>query len=188
YIERFVKESWIGSRIQSPHVVKVVEPPVARSCLYYLTEYIQGPTLAELIRQRAPFDIPDATEIIEQVARGARAMHRKETLHQDIKPANIMVSPKGAVLVDFGSCRVGGITEVKAPFMRDTVLGTLEYSAPEYRFGGKISESSDQFALGVVLYEMLTRKKPYGDRYAAVMDVKAMQKLKYIPATHYNPL
>src|SRR5690606_31036493 len=108
YIERFVLESWIGSRISSPHVVRVAETARARSCLYYLTEYISGPTLAELIRQRAPFAIPDALEIIEQIIRGVRAMHRRETLHQDLKPDNIIMSKNGAVIVDFGSCAVGG--------------------------------------------------------------------------------
>lgn len=188
YIERFVLESWIGSRISSPHVVRVAETARARSCLYYLTEYISGPTLAELIRQRAPFAIPDALEIIEQIIRGVRAMHRRETLHQDLKPDNIIMSKNGAVIVDFGSCAVGGLAEVKAPFARDKVLGTLEYSAPEYRSGGKPGPAADQFSLGVVIYEMLTGKKPYGDRYAAASDPKTLQTLAYIHATGINPL
>src|SRR5690606_8716665 len=130
-------------------VVRVAETARARSCLYYLTEYISGPTLAELIRQRAPFAIPDALEIIEQIIRGVRAMHRRETLHQDLKPDNIIMSKNGAVIVDFGSCAVAGLAEVKAPFARDKVLGTLEYSAPEYRSGGKPGPAADQFSLGV---------------------------------------
>lgn len=188
YIERFVQESWIGSRINSPHVVRVVESTRARSSLYYLTEYIAGPTLAELIRQRAPFAIPDALEIIEQIIRGVRAMHRRETLHQDLKPANIMMSRGGAVIVDFGSCAVAGLAEVKAPFLRDKVLGTLEYSAPEYRTGNKPGEAADQFSLGVICYEMLTGKKPYGNRYAETSSSKTLQSLSYIPASSINPL
>ena len=188
YIERFVQESWIGSRINNPHVVRVVESARARSCLYYLTEFIAGPTLAELIRQRAPFAVPDALEIIEQLIRGVRAMHRRETLHQDLKPANIMMGRGGAVIVDFGSCAVAGLAEVKAPFMRDKVLGTLEYSAPEHRTGNKPGEAADQFSLGVICYEMLTGKKPYGNRYAEVTNPKTLQSLTYIPASGINPL
>lgn len=188
YIERFVQESWIGSRINNPHVVRVVETARARSCLYYLTEYIGGPTLAELIRQRAPFAIPDTLEIIEQIIRGVRAMHRRETLHQDLKPANIIMGKNGAVIVDFGSCAVAGLAEVKAPFVRDKILGTLEYSAPEHRGGGKPGPAADQFSLGVIVYEMLTGKKPYGDRYAATNNPKTLQSLCYIPATRINPL
>jgi protein phosphatase len=188
YIERFVQESWIGSRINSPHVVRVAETTRARSYLYYLTEYISGPTLAELIRQRAPFAIADTLEIVEQIIRGTRAMHRRETLHQDLKPANIVMGKNGAVIVDFGSCAVAGLAEVKAPFVRDKVLGTLEYSAPEHRSGDKPGQAADQFSLGVMVYEMLTGKKPYGDRYAATTDPKTFQTLSYIPATRINPL
>lgn len=188
YIERFVQESWIGSRINNPHVVRVVESARARSCLYYLTEYVSGPTLAELMRQRAPFTIPDALEIVEQMVRGVRSLHRRETLHQDLKPANIIMGRNGAVIVDFGSCAVAGLAEIKAPFIRDKILGTLEYSAPEYRTGNRAGEAADQFSLGVMCYEMLTGKKPYGDRYAEVTNPKTLQSLTYIPASRINPL
>lgn len=188
YIERFVLESWIGTRVQNNNVVRVVEPPHARSFLYYLTEYIAGPTVAQLIRERSPFDITDALELIEQLVKGTRAFHRKDTLHQDIKPENVLVGPRGATLIDFGSCWVAGIDELKAPFQRDIILGTLDYSAPEYRFGGPKSQRSDQFSLAVIFYEMITGKKPYGDAYADAMDLKTFQKLHYIPATRHNPL
>jgi serine/threonine protein phosphatase PrpC len=188
YIERFVMESWIGARIQSPHVVRVVEPPQARSCLYYLTEYIAGPTLAQMLKERAPFAIPDAVELMEQIVRGARVFHRRETLHQDLKPGNIMVGSKGAVIIDFGSCHVAGVQELRAPFPRDTILGTLDYSAPEYRFGTTKSPASDQFSLGVIFYEMLTGKRPFGDAYGKVISTQALGRLRYISACKYNPL
>ncbi|HMW50440.1 MAG TPA: protein phosphatase 2C domain-containing protein, partial [Cellvibrionaceae bacterium] len=91
YIERFVLESWIGARIHNAHVVRVVEPPNPRSCLYYLTEYIQGPSLTQLIKERAPFAIPDAIELVDQLIKGLRAFHRKDTLHQDLKPDNVII-------------------------------------------------------------------------------------------------
>lgn len=188
YIERFAMESWIGARIQSPHVVRVVEPPHARSYLYYLTEYVAGPTLAQMIKERAPLPIPDAIELMEQIVRGVRAFHRRETLHQDLKPGNILLGSKGAVIIDFGSCHVAGLQELRAPFTRDLVLGTLDYSAPEHRFNSDKSPASDQFSLGVIFYEMLTGKRPYGDAYNAAMSARALQRLKYIPASKYNPL
>lgn len=188
YIERFVQESWIGSRIQSPHVARVIPPPNNRNTLYYLTDYIPGPTLEALIQQRAPFAIPDALELIEQIIKGVRAFHRKDTLHQDIKPGNIVIGPQGAILIDFGSCWVAGIQEMAAPIPRDLVLGTLDYSAPEYRYGGRVSQRSDQFSLAVILYEMLTAKQPYGEAYAKAKDLKNFQRLHYIPARKHNPL
>lgn len=188
YIERFVMESWIGTRVQNAHVVRVVTPPIERKFLYYLTEYIAGPSLTETIKQRAPLAIPDAVELIETLIKGIRGFHRKDTLHQDIKPENIMIGANGPVIIDFGSCRVAGIEEASAPFQRDIILGTLSYSAPEYRFGGRISQRSDQFSIAVVLYEMLTGKHPYGDAFENAMNLKAFQKLRYVAARKYNPL
>lgn len=188
YIERFVLESWIGSRIHNAHVARVVTPPGSRSALYYLTEFIPGPTLEQLIQQRAPFAIPDAIELIEQIIKGIRAFHRKDTLHQDIKPGNIVVGANGAIIVDFGSCWVAGIHEIRSAFQRETPLGTLSYSAPEYRFGGTIGHRSDQFSLAVLVYEMLTGKLPYGDKYTQANTLKTFTKLRYIPAANHNPL
>lgn len=188
YIERFVQESWIGTRIQNPHVARVIPPPNNRNTLYYLTDYIPGPTLEALIQQRAPFAIPDAIELIEQIIKGVRAFHRKDTLHQDIKPGNIVIGAHGATLIDFGSCWVAGIQEMAAPIPRDLVLGTLDYSAPEYRYGGRISQRSDQFSLAVIFYEMLTSKLPFGEAYSKVNDQKGFQRLHYIPARKHNPL
>lgn len=188
YIERFVMEAWIGARIQSPQVARVVQPPQARSCLYYLTEYIPGPTLGQMMAERGPLNISDAVELTGQLLRGIRALHRKETLHQDLKPDNIVLSATGPVIVDFGSCWVASVEEIEAPFARDRILGTLDYSAPEYRFGGETGPHSDQFSLAVLLYEMLTGHKPYGVAYSKAMDWREFQKLKYTPASQYNPL
>jgi serine/threonine protein phosphatase PrpC len=188
YLERFVMEAWIGARIHSPYVVRVVTPPQARSCLYYLTEYVPGPTLGQMLSERGKLDIPDAVEMIGYLIRGIRAFHRKETLHQDLKPDNIVLSRKGPVIVDFGSCWVAGVAEIQTPILRDQILGTLDYSAPEYRYGGQTGPHSDQFSLAVLLYEMLTGTRPYGSAYGKAMDLKSFQKLRYQPASRTNAL
>ena len=188
YIERFVMESWIASRIQNAHVVRVVTPKHERRFLYYLTEHITGPTLTQVIKERAPIDIPDAIALIESVIVGLRAFHRRDTLHQDLKPENIVLGNNGPVILDFGSCYVAGVEEAGAPFQRDKILGTLTYSAPEYRYGGKASQRSDQFSLAVILYEMLTGAHPYGDKYERAMHVKTFQALRYVSAIKHNPL
>ncbi|MDQ2076049.1 bifunctional protein-serine/threonine kinase/phosphatase [Marinimicrobium sp. ABcell2] len=188
YLERFVMEAWIGARIHSPYVVRVVTPPQARSSLYYLTEYVPGPTLGQMLSERGKLDIPDAVEMIGYLIRGIRAFHRKETLHQDLKPDNIVLSRNGPVIVDFGSCWVAGVAEIQTPILRDKILGTLDYSAPEYRYGGETGPHSDQFSLAVLLYKMLTGKSPFGSAYGKAMDLKSFQKLRYRPASRINPL
>lgn len=188
YIERFVLESWIGARIQSPQVVRVIHPPEPRSCLYYLTDYIPGPTLGQTLTERSTLAVADAVELTGQLIRGIRAFHRKETLHQDIKPDNIVLSRQGPVIVDFGSCWVASLQEMGAPFERDRILGTLDYSAPEYRYGGPTGPRSDQFSLAVLLYQMLTGQTPYGKAYSSAMDWRAFQRLHYTPASRHNPM
>lgn len=188
YIERFVMESWIGSRIHGSGVARVVAAPESRSWLYYLTEYIGGPTLTQLLKERGKLSIEDAVELTEQLIRGIRIFHRKDTLHQDLKPDNIVISSKGPVIVDFGSCWVAGVQEVIAPFTRETALGTADYSAPEYRYGGKVGPAADQFSLAVLLYEMLTGELPYGEKYAKANDLRSFQKMTYISAMQHNPL
>jgi len=188
YIERFVMEAWIGARIQSPQVARVIHPPQPRSCLYYLTEYVPGPTLGQTLKERGQLSIADSLELLGQLLSGIRAFHRKETLHQDIKPDNIVLSAKGPVIVDFGSCWVANLEEAGAPFVRDRILGTLDFSAPEYRYGGNIGPRSDQFSLAALLYNMLTGKLPYGKHYSKAMDWPAFRKLKYIPASRHNPM
>jgi serine/threonine protein phosphatase PrpC len=188
YIERFVLESWIGTRVHSPNVARVIPAGQARSCLYYLTEHIPGPTLAGLIRERAPFAVTDAVEIIVQLVKGVRSFHRRDTLHQDLKPDNVVIGPKGAVIIDFGSCWIAGIQEAGAPFAREQLLGSLDYAAPEYRTGGAIGAHSDQFSLAVILYEMLTGRMPYGEAYSSATDARAFQRVRYIPASRHNPL
>ncbi len=188
YIERFVMEAWIGSRINHRHIVRIVEPKRARSCLYYLTEYIPGPTLTQLIQERAPVDVSDTVELVEQFVSGIRAFHRKDTLHQDIKPDNIVLGKNGATIVDFGSCWVAGIQEISRTMHKDEILGTLSYSAPEYRYGGKTGPRSDQFSLAVLTYELLTGKLPYGEKYIEAKTIKHFHKLQYRSALQYNPL
>jgi len=189
YLERFVMEHWIASRIDSAHVARAVEPLRPRTFQYNLFEYVEGESLATWIQHHAQPDVRDVAEIIGQVGKGLQAMHRRETLHQDVKPANIVVGRDGvAKLVDMGSCRVGGIAEIAVPIERDRVLGTARYSAPEYRLGYQGDARSEQFSLGCVAYEMLTGKLPYGEAIEHVTNRDEIDRLRYQPAHTHNPL
>ena len=187
YIERFIMEEWVGTRVQSPNVVSVIRPG-ARSFLYYLTEYIQGPTLAQLLKERTRLPVADARNIVIQIASGLRAFHRKDMIHQDIKPDNIIYTDQGVKIIDFGSTRVAGMVEIDTNLDREDNLGTLDYAAPEYRLGISASPESDQFSLGILTYELLTGKHPFGSSYQKASTRKDFQKLEYIPAYKINPL
>ena len=187
YIERFVMEPWIGQRIDNEHVVKVVQTTQTPQFLYYLTEYIDGQTLGEWMQENLKPDVNQVIELTEQIIKGLRAFHRKEVLHQDLKPDNIVIDQDGQVkIIDFGSSYVMGVHEINTPIVRDKVLGTLDYSAPELLLNEKVSFSSDQFSLGSLVYQMLTGELPYGKGLESVTQRSDLNRLKYIPSYHYN--
>ena len=189
YIERFVMEEWIGKRIQNSHIIKVLDPPYQRSCLYYLTEHVRGLSLAEWITQNPKPSVQQVLPIIKQLCKAATALHRLETLHQDIKPDNVLLDEHGEVkLIDFGSCRIGGLNEIQAPIERQYALGTAHFSAPEYKLNRRPTQASDYFSIGVVCYKMLCGQLPFGEKYANAPSSKELYRLKYTPVYQHNPL
>lgn len=188
YIERFVLERWIGKRIDSPYVVKIVEPekPIA---LYTLMEYVDGITLEQWIKENPKPDINEVVRLAELISRAIRALHRKDILHQDIKPDNIILDKDGVPrLIDFGSCFASGVEEIETPFEREQALGTAVYSAPETRFRLRKTKKSDLFSLAVVVYEMLTGELPFGDQLEKLKDQRNIASLKYRSAMLINPM
>jgi eukaryotic-like serine/threonine-protein kinase len=188
YIERFILEEWVGRRIDNPHVVKVFPPARRRRFLYHLTEYLEGVTLRQWLRDHPKRELEEVRRIVEQIARGLRAFHRLEMLHQDLKPENIMVDFSGHVkLVDFGSTRVGGIAEIATPIERVNLLGTRNYCAPEYFRNQPGTTASDIYSLGVIAYELLTDRLPYGEMPRDAANPKFLQRLHYTPAADQDP-
>ncbi|MES2675920.1 MAG: bifunctional protein-serine/threonine kinase/phosphatase [Pseudomonadota bacterium] len=189
YIERFIMESWIGSRIHNHHVVKIIAFNKPKTCLYYLMAYIEGITLVEWIKQNPNPPVQTVIYMVAQIVKGLRAFHRRETLHQDIRPANIMLDRNGEIkLIDFGSCLVQGVAEIASPIQRDNLLGTAEYSAPEHVLRGRCSEQSDIFSLAIVVFEMLTGEQPFKGKLGHCRTPRAYLNTEYIPVYEINPL
>lgn len=180
YLERFLLEDWIAKRINSAHVMKPCAQDRKRNYLYVVSEYIEGQTLTQWMLDNPQPDLQTVRSIIEQIAKGLRAFHRLEMLHQDLRPANIMIDQSGTVkIIDFGSTKVAGLTEITSPVEQDPILGTAQYSAPEYFLGEEGTAQSDIFSLGVIAYQMLTGKLPYGTEVAKIKSRSALNKLSY---------
>lgn len=180
YLERFLLEDWIAKRINSAHVMKPCTQDRKRNYLYVVSEYIEGQTLTQWMLDNPQPDLQTVRSIIEQIAKGLRAFHRLEMLHQDLRPANIMIDQSGTVkIIDFGSTKVAGLTEISSPVEQDPILGTAQYSAPEYFLGEEGTAHSDIFSLGVIAYQMLTGKLPYGTEVAKIRSRSALNKLTY---------
>jgi serine/threonine protein kinase len=183
YLRRFMLEEWIARRISSSHVLRPTRPPERRSSLYVITEFIEGQTLRQWMNDN-PSPTPDQVrDFVDQIARGLRAFHRREMVHQDLRPENIMIDGDGTVrIIDFGSVSVAGVEEAM-PGVAGEALGTFQFTAPEYLSGDAVSWRSDQYSLGVIAYEMLTGRLPYGAQAAKVRTRAEQRRLSYRPAT-----
>ncbi|MBI5321328.1 bifunctional protein-serine/threonine kinase/phosphatase [Bradyrhizobium sp.] len=185
YLKRFLMEEWVARRIDSPHVLKPCLPSRRRNFLYVVTEYIDGQTLTQWMIDNPAPDLETVRDIVEQIAKGLRAFHRKEMLHQDLRPDNIMIDRTGTVkIIDFGSTAIKGVAEAEPSGARDDILGTVQYTAPEYFLGEAATSRSDLFSLGVITYQMLTGKLPYGAQAAQARTRAQFGRLRYRPAAH----
>lgn len=185
YLKRFMMEEWVARRIDSPHVLKPCLPQRRRNFLYVVTEFIDGQTLTQWMIDNPKPGLETVRGIVEQIAKGLRAFHRKEMLHQDIRPDNIMIDATGTVkIIDFGSTKITGVAEASPPGSRNDILGTQQYTAPEYFLGEPASPRSDLFSLGVITYQMLTGKLPYGAQVARARTRAQFGRLVYAPASH----
>jgi serine/threonine protein phosphatase PrpC len=185
YLKRFMMEEWVARRINSPHVLKPWLPARKRNFLYVVTEFIDGQTLTQWMIDNPHPALETVRGIAEQIAKGLRAFHRKEMLHQDVRPDNIMIDSTGTVkIIDFGSTRITGVVEAAPSGTRDDILGTQQYTAPEYFMDEPATSRSDLFSLGVVTYQMLTGRLPYGAQVARARTRSDFNRLVYGPASH----
>lgn len=183
YLKRFLMEEWIARRIDSPYVLKPRSRSTRRNYLYVATEFVEGQTLRQWMLDNPRPDLETVRRIIEQIATGLRAFHRMEMLHQDLRPDNVLIDKTGtAKIIDFGSVRVAGVAEA-APRASDAeILGTVQYTAPEYFLGEGGSPRSDMFSLAAICYQMLTGHLPYGGQLAKIRGRSDAWKLRYRPA------
>lgn len=182
YIEAFTREEWIGRMVINPNILVFHDVSGKRSCLYHVTEFFEGKTLLQWMLDNPNPGFERVRTIVSQVACGLRAMHRKDILHLDLKPSNILINAEGLVkLIDFGSSYVSATDEGKdsANAFHNAPAGTADYAAPEHLLGATPTNRSDIFSLGVIAYEMLTGYLPYGRGLANAAGAK---RAVYVPA------
>lgn len=189
YIDRFIREQWIGSRIDSPHVVRIIGHNRPRTALYYLMEKVEGVSLDTWQQSQSQLKPGKAIEIIKQIADGLQVFHQNEAVHQDLKPGNIMVDNNDRVkIVDFGSVFVAGIAELYRPLEHQGVLGTASYSDPYYLQGKNPGVQGDVYSLATICYELFTGHLPYGDKIETCRTSQDYDRLRYHSARKYNPV
>lgn len=181
YLRQFLMEEWIARRLNSPHVLKTVPRDRAPTALYLLTAFIEGQTLTQWMRDNPQPSLTSVRDIIGQLAKGLTAFHRQSMIHQDLRPDNVLINGDGTmIIIDFGATSVAGVSEL-AGGQRSDWPGTLQYTAPECLLGEPGSVQSDGFSLGVIAYQLLTGRLPYGDAAARVRTGKDLRRLQFEP-------
>lgn len=160
YRQRFTREARLAAQLRGPHTVPIHGFGELDGRLYLDMALIEGVDGAELLRRAGRLAPEAAVRIVAQAAVALDAAHRIGLVHRDVKPSNLMVTSTGYVyLIDFGTAVSAGQRPITAT---GNMVGTLGYVAPE-RFGGTADARSDQYSLACVLYELLTRRRPFGD-------------------------
>jgi hypothetical protein len=158
YVKRFERELELARRIDSPNVVKVLGFGVRKKTPYLALEYVDGPSLRQLLASQGPYSWPEARVLLTQIAQGLADAHAAGVIHRDLKPSNVLIGSDGvAKLADFGIARGLDLTRVTGT---STMLGTPAYLPPE----GPADERSDLYSLGVIAYEMMVGSPPFEGR------------------------
>ncbi len=161
YRAAFIREAWVGARVNSPWLGHVIElPPGRQSCLYTVMPLYQGELLETRIARRPALGLEEGRQIAIKLARAAAALHRVGIVHRDIKPDNVILeSGELLKLIDLGVVRVPGMEDAPP----EDIPGTPAYMAPEMFDGEAGNEATDIYALGVTMFRAFTGEFPYGN-------------------------
>lgn len=187
FIAHFIMQQWVVERVSSPYVAKVINLSRPRTQLYYLMEYVEGRTLAEWLEDNPAADIKVRVDLIEQLTKAVRALHRREVLHQNLNLNNIMVDRLGVIrLVDFAACGVAKRVDLPPLSTLARRVGLTAYSAPEYRLGHEPNERADQFSVAAIAFELLTGQLPYAGQLEGLNSKVDFSNLEYQPVFKIN--
>src|SRR5262245_59692810 len=184
FVERFRREAQAAANLNHPNIVGIYDWGQESGTYFIVMEYVEGRSLRALMRNEGPIDPGQAADITAEIASALAFAHRRGVVHRDVKPGNVLITPQGHVKVtDFGIARAGasdGLTQT------GSVMGTATYFSPEQAQGLPVDGRSDVYALGVVLYEMVTSVAPFtGDSPVSV----AYKHLREdaVPPSQRNP-
>jgi serine/threonine-protein kinase len=162
FARKFVREARAAAALSHPHIVAIFDQGDDNGTLFIAMEYIAGKTMRDLIREHAPLDPVRALRLLEPVVSALATAHRAGIIHRDIKPENVLLADDGRIKVaDFGLARVIEADGPQATATQGVIIGSVSYLAPEVVEHNSSSPRADVYAVGVILYELLTGQKPH---------------------------
>ena len=183
FVERFRREAQSAANLQHANVVGVYDRGEWEGTYYIAMEYLGGRSLKQVVQELGALDPAQAIDLTVQILRAARFAHNRGVIHRDLKPHNVIVDEDGrAKVTDFGIARAGvsDMTET------GSIMGTAQYLSPEQAQGHAVGASSDLYAIGVVLYELLAGRVPFDGDQPVTVALKQVSEMP-VPPSAYNP-
>ena len=186
FVERFRREAMAAANLQHPNIVQIYDSGREGDFNFIVMEYVEGRSLKDYLAEEGPLEIREATRIAGEVLTALAYAHRTGLVHRDIKPGNILLSDEGKVQVtDFGIARAeAGSTMTQT----GTILGTAYYLSPEQAQGLPLDGRSDIYSLTVVLYEMLTGRRPFEGDSPVSIAYKHVREMPRSPSTYRSDI
>ncbi len=170
-IGRFRREARTAAALEHPNIIPVYRIAPGGRVFWYTMKYLEGRSLAEVLEERKVLPLAAAITILERVADALDYAHTRHVIHRDVKPSNVMLDPRGHILVmDFGIAKEAASGTLARS---DAIIGTPYYMSPEQCRGGTLTGASDQYSMGVMAYQMLSGRVPFDNR--TVVDILRQQ-------------
>ncbi|WP_158770204.1 bifunctional protein-serine/threonine kinase/phosphatase [Paraglaciecola sp. L1A13] len=177
YLSGFLREEWVGQHIKHHNVMRIYKRPDNAKFMYHVCEFIDGQTLRQWMLDNPLPSIEQVRGIIRPLVDALRVLQRKDMVHRDVKPENVMVDHNGEVkLIDFGTVLVNALVETNSLPQENIAVGSVHYIAPEYLLTQNSDHKCDLFSVAAVVYEMLTGHLPF----------KPFRYQDYIPSAYYE--
>ncbi|NBQ03969.1 MAG: Stk1 family PASTA domain-containing Ser/Thr kinase [Actinobacteria bacterium] len=177
FVERFRREAQAAANLNHPNIVGVYDWGKVNNTYYIAMEYVNGRTLADILKQSGTLTPMQVCDVMSEVASALISAHQNGVIHRDIKPGNILVSTTGQVKVaDFGIARALGSGVEQGLTQTGAVMGTATYFSPEQAQGASTDQRSDIYSLGVVMYEMLSGSAPFTGENAVAIAYKQVHE------------
>ncbi|PAQ13236.1 serine/threonine protein kinase [Bacillaceae bacterium SAOS 7] len=173
FLRRFQREAQSATSLVHPNIVNIFDVGEEEGINYIVMEYVEGMTLKQYIQQFSPIPVEKAIDIMKQLSAAMAFAHHNSIIHRDIKPQNILVDANGNVkITDFGIAMALSATSIT---QTNAVLGSVHYISPEQARGGMATKKSDIYALGIVMFELLTGQLPFSGESAVSIALKHLQ-------------